>query len=153
VVINLPRNVTITHSTGSDSIRSLSGSDALGLSGGSLSISSNSVYRGPVTLAGATLTGTGNLELDGLFTWNAGTMRGTGTTLAKGSVVLDNNAGFFQQGPTLDGRTFDNSKSAIWVGGSISSGGHQLVRQRYARQLDVRQHQDDDLGRRQHLHP
>jgi hypothetical protein len=79
VVIDLA-GITVTHSsTASDSIHSLTSQDALTISGGSLSVASNSVIGNNLGLLGATLTGAGTITVTGMLTWSGGTMGGTGT--------------------------------------------------------------------------
>jgi hypothetical protein len=44
--------------------------------------------RGTLTLQTGAITGTGDLTIDGLFTWTAGTISGAGTTHANGGMSL-----------------------------------------------------------------
>ena len=57
VIIDVPGSVTITHTSGADSINSLSlaSNDTLSLSGGSLSIATASTLDGTLALSGGTL--------------------------------------------------------------------------------------------------
>src|SRR5262249_10696786 len=57
VVIDISANITITHSSGTDSIHSLTSRDALALSGGTLSIAASSKIGNTFTLTGGTLAG------------------------------------------------------------------------------------------------
>ena len=71
----------------------------------------------PVSLTGGTLTGAGDLTVNGLLTWSAGTMSGTGKTIADGGMLMS--------GPgsvVLDGRTIDNSGTATWDPPSFFAG-------------------------------
>jgi hypothetical protein len=62
---------------------------------------------------GGTLTGTGNVTVDGLLTWAGGAMSGLGHTLANGGMALS--------GGTLDRRTLDNAGTATWTAGNLSA--------------------------------
>ncbi len=109
VIIDVVGDITVTHSSGTTSIYSLSSEEALVLSGGSFAISAASTVNSTLTLSGATLTGAGELTVAGLLTWSGGTMSGTGKTIADGGMLMS--------GPgsvVLDGRTIDNSGTAIW---------------------------------------
>lgn len=58
VVINVT-GVTVTHSTGTDSVHSLTSQDAFVLSGGTLSLAMSSVINNTFTLSGGALLGAG----------------------------------------------------------------------------------------------
>src|SRR5262249_26729699 len=80
-VINVPGNVTITHSAGQDMVHSLTCEDNLVLSGGTLGLATASTIDGAFTMSNATLKGPGDLTLNGLFTWTGfGSMTGGGHT-------------------------------------------------------------------------
>ena len=79
VQINLA-GVTVTHSVGSDSVNSLTSSDPIILSGGTLSLASTSAVTANFTESGGTLAGAGNLSIGGL-TWSGGSMNGAGQTV------------------------------------------------------------------------
>jgi hypothetical protein len=64
-------------------------------------------------LTGGTLTGTSNLVVTGQTTWNAGTMSGTGHTMALGGMVIGSDPVF---GKLLDGRTVDSGGNTTWAG-------------------------------------
>jgi hypothetical protein len=66
-----------------------------------------------LTLDGGALTGTGNVTIEGRFTWNGGVMTGAGTTTIAASAVLN------LRGGTLDGRTIDNAGQTLWTQGNI----------------------------------
>src|SRR5262249_2697941 len=59
---------------------------------------------------GGILGGSGNFTVNGLLTWQSGTMTGTGATVAKGGISLDlfGNA-------TLNHRQLDNNGVATWT--------------------------------------
>src|SRR5262249_43137880 len=90
VVIDVPGGVTITHSTGEDTVHSLTCEDNLILSGGTLALISASVIDGTFTLTNAVLKGPGDLTLNGAFSWSGfGSMSGGGHTRTNGSSILN----------------------------------------------------------------
>jgi hypothetical protein len=122
VVINVPGNVTITHSNFNDAILSLTCNDNLVISGNSfisLSIATASVINGNLTISGGTLGGGGNLTLNGLFTWTSGTMTGGGHTVANGGMVLDTSN--FNVLNLVNGRVLDNAATATWTGNGVGA--------------------------------
>src|SRR5262249_34937962 len=71
--------ITVVHSAGvDDAVISLHSQAALYLSGGSLSVASTSTIDSDFTLSTATLGGTGDVTIAGLFTWG-GRLTGTPT--------------------------------------------------------------------------
>jgi hypothetical protein len=118
VVINVPGNVTITHSSGTDLIHSLTSSDTLVVSGGYLYIADASTLSGALTLSGGTLTGPNSLTVNGAFSWTGGTMGGSGSTHADDGFTISGG-----NGKTLDTRTLDYTGTATWSG----TGGISLV--------------------------
>src|SRR5262249_2127590 len=114
VVIDAP-GLTVRHSTGADSVHSVTSNGTLELSGGSPSLSSASTLNA-FTLDGGTLAGLGDVTVGGLLTWTAGTLSGAGHVAANGGMQISGNATH-----TLSGRTLDNAAEADWTGtGSIS---------------------------------
>jgi ELWxxDGT repeat protein len=85
VAIGLPgqNTFTVTHSTGADSVYSLSSQDALVLSGGSLSIAAGSTVNNSFTLSGGTLGGPGSLTVNGGSTLSGGTLDGANLVIAR----------------------------------------------------------------------
>jgi hypothetical protein len=69
---------TIVLSSGTHSIRSLTSSEALTISGGSLALAADSQIHAAFTLSGGTLTGNGDLTLTDAMLWTAGSMTGGG---------------------------------------------------------------------------
>jgi hypothetical protein len=112
VLISLP-GITVTHNqSNADSINSLACSDILSVAAGSLRIAAASSITNALNLSGGTLTGPGGLIVFGLLTWTGGTMSGSGTTLASGGLSLSGTTG----SEFLDGRTLVNSGAATWSG-------------------------------------
>jgi len=93
----------------------------LSVTGGTASFFQNLTLP-TLTMSGGTFYDAGNVTIKGLLTWYGGSLTGPGVTLAKGGVTLENMAGFFQTGPTLDGRTFENAGTLTWLGGNVSTG-------------------------------
>jgi hypothetical protein len=119
VIINRPGDITVTFRTGAADINSLTSDEAFVLSGGTLTLSANSVLNGPFTFSGGTLGGAGNLEIDDLFTWSGGVMGGSGATNATGGMQIDN-AGAVQ---IADMRRLNNAGDAVWTGdGGFNNG-------------------------------
>jgi len=113
VTISIP--ATVVHSDAvTDSIKSLTSTQALTISGGTLSIASASTTSGPLVVDGGTLTGTGNLTVQGLLTLTAGTISASGAVDADAGIVI-NPAG---DGFALDGTTLTNAagQTATWTG-------------------------------------
>jgi hypothetical protein len=103
--------ITVTHSTGTDTVHRLTSEDAVVLSDGSLSLAAASTIDNSFTLSGGTLSGLGTLTVNGLLTWTSGIMTGTAHTVAQGGLAL-NPSGVTQ----LDGRILDNTGTATWTG-------------------------------------
>ena len=95
-------------------INSLTSTEPLTISGGTLSIASASTTSAALTISGGTLTGAGSLSVGGLVTLSSGTLSGSSTLSANGGILI-NTAGstFF-----LDGQTLTNAagQTATWSG-------------------------------------
>ena len=109
-----PANVT-------DSINSLTSTEPLTISGGTLSIAAASTIGSTLSITGGTLTGTGDVSVSGLVTLTAGTLSGSSTLNANGGMAInppDNTNGNFN----LDGRTVNNAagQTATWTGATSS---------------------------------
>src|SRR5262245_31819255 len=87
-VINAAAGISIVHSSGTDSLRSLTSQNAILLSGGSLTIGAASTINNTFTLTGGTLSGTGDLTVSGLLSWTGGALTGGGRTVAQGGLAL-----------------------------------------------------------------
>jgi hypothetical protein len=111
VVIDVPGNVSVTHAAGADAIHSLTSQKTIVLSGGTLSLSGDSVVNNDTILTGGTLAGDGDLAVNGLLIWTDGAMSGSGHTLANNGLVISGSAA-----KTLTGRTLDNAGMATWSG-------------------------------------
>jgi RHS repeat-associated protein len=100
--------ITVTHSSGADSIKSLTtGTNTLTLSGGTLSIASDSEIGNLLTLTGGTLDGAGKVTVDKALNWSDGTMSGAGTTaIAAGATAT------LSRGLSLSQRTLSNGGTA-----------------------------------------
>lgn len=118
VTIDVPGDITVTHSQGDTSIVSLHSEEAIVLSGGSLSINAVSEINNTFTMSlpplvsrAITLSGAGDLTVNGLFTWTEGSVDGSGRIIANGGLVIGGNAHKF-----FSGRTLDNAGTATWSG-------------------------------------
>jgi hypothetical protein len=66
--------------------------------------------------SGATLTGPGDVVIDGILSWGGGTVAGTGLLSVSSAGLLNINAG---NQVVLDGRTIQNVGDLLWMGGDI----------------------------------
>ncbi len=112
VTINIAANV-VHSSNVTDSINSLTSTEPLTVSGGTLSIAAASTI-GSLAISGGTLTGTGDVSVSGLVTLTAGTLSGSSALNANGGMVINPTGGNFN----LDGRTVNNAvgQTATWTG-------------------------------------
>ncbi len=119
ISIALNSGATITHGQAiADSVNSLTSSDPISFSVGTLSIAGSSTISSTLTLSGGTITGAGTLNVSGLLTWTGGTMSGTGITTANGGMQIGPSASNAPE--ILDFRTLNNAGAATWSGGLIS---------------------------------
>ena len=127
--------ITVTHSTGSDSINSLSSNESLIVSGGTLSLASGSSVNAALTINGGTLNvnGDAGLTVSGAATisdgvlggsgavafhdlrWTGGWLSGSGVKqiAAGGTLVIDGGLKKYLQS------TINNSGSAVLSGGGV----------------------------------
>ena len=107
-----PTNVT-------DSINSLTSTEPLTISGGTLSIAAASTIGSTLSISGGTLTGTGDVSVSGLVTLTAGTLSGSSALNANGGMLINPAGGQFN----LDGRTVNNAagQTATWTGSHIDN--------------------------------
>ena len=116
VTIDIAANV-VHSSNVTDSINSLTSTEPLTISGGTLSIAAASTIGSTLTINGGTLTGTGDVTVSGLVTLTAGTLSGSSALNANGGITInppDNTNGDIN----LDGRTVNNAagQTATWTG-------------------------------------
>ena len=109
VVVDVPGNVTITHSQGSTPI------SRLVLARGTLSVDSTIQISNGFSQSGGTLTGSSGLVVGGLFTWTGGIMEGTGTTTADGGMNI-NGTGTMSLRRTLVNAA---GQTATWTNGNV----------------------------------
>ena len=99
VTIDVPGNITITHNSTTDTIKSLSCQENLVLSGGTLTINGTSTVNGNLTLSGATLNTTSAITLNGNTTWSSGTINATGAGLTTtGAMSITGSTSVYLQG-------------------------------------------------------
>ena len=116
VTIDIAANVVHSDNV-TDSINSLTSTEPLTISGGTLSIASASTIGGALTINGGTLTGTGDVSVSGLVTLTSGTLSGSSSLNANGAMLInpsDDPAGVF----SIDGRVVNNAagQTATWTG-------------------------------------
>ena len=97
---------TVQHDTGTDTVNSLTTTNKLLLSGGTLAINGPSAINNGFTLSGGTLSGTGVVTCSGTLNWTSGTMSGTGTTTIASGAILNIDGG---GGLRIDQRTLNNA--------------------------------------------
>jgi IPT/TIG domain-containing protein len=126
VTIDIAANVVHSDDV-TDSIHSLTSTEPLTISGGTLSIASASTIGGALTIgipslfsgSGGTLTGAGNVSVSGLVTLASGTLSGSGALNANGGMQINPGGGVFH----LDGRIVNNAagQTATWSGNNGNS--------------------------------
>lgn len=114
VVINVGNVITVTHSSGTHTVKSMQCDEAFTLSGGTFNLSSTSEINGTFTMSGnLVLGGAGELGVNGLFAWSSGDMLGSGRTVANAGILFSSTA-------RKDlGRRLDNAGMATWTAGEI----------------------------------
>ena len=88
VTINIAADV-VHSSDVTDSIHSLTSTEPLTISGGTLSIAAASTIGNTLSINGGTLTGTGDVSVSGLVTLTAGTLSGSGALNANGGMLIN----------------------------------------------------------------
>jgi hypothetical protein len=129
--------ISVTHASGADSVNSVASTDAIVISGGSLSVAADSALTNAAVpdvliLSGGTLTESGNLAVNGHFTWSSGTLSGGGTLTAQGGMLLQS-SGL----KVLDGITLDNLGAAVWSAGQFNLNNGATLINEAAGTLDV----------------
>ena len=105
----------VTHSQNvTDAINSLTASQPLTISLGSLSVATASSTTSSLSVTGGTLTGAGAITVGGLLTLDSGTISGSGAVSANGGILFNQGNTSF----TLDGRPLTNAagQTATWTG-------------------------------------
>jgi hypothetical protein len=118
VTIDIAANVVHSDNV-TDSINSLTSTEPLTISGGTLSIAAASTIDSTLSITGGTLTGTGDLSVSGLVTLTSGTLSGSSALNANGGMLINPTGGNFN----LDGRAVNNpaGQTATWATGSIEA--------------------------------
>jgi hypothetical protein len=135
----IPSGVTVTHSTGTDTIHQISDTGTVILSGGTLNIDATGTL-GSVDITGGTLGGTGDVTVTGDATLGGGSLTSTGTitlegnsTLAgdvtiAGTVINDGTITWTGDGTIqLTGGTLDNEPGSTFVADSNDSPTGQTI--------------------------
>jgi hypothetical protein len=111
VTINVP-SIAVTHSVGNnDLVHTVTSSDPISFSSGSLTIGGASTINAAFSLSGGTLYGPGALNLNGLFSWTGGQFYGNQTVNANAGVAVSGTSGV-----TLNGTRFNNAGTFTWTG-------------------------------------
>ena len=116
VVIDVPGEITITHSTGTHGVRSLRSEETIVLDGGNLDIGLDPVLHNRLTITTGTLTAAGEMQVSGLLTWAQGTLGGSGTTTATGGIRFSGQTARF-----LNGRSLVNTGTIVFENGSLTT--------------------------------
>ena len=117
VVINVPgASPTITIDSGNQSVHSLTATDSLVISGGSLTLAASSEIDGSLTYSDSNaLTTGGTLTLKGATTWSAGTFGGTGTIDNASGATLTIAGGVSLTGALNNDGTIDQTTGPLYV--------------------------------------
>jgi hypothetical protein len=78
---------------------------------------------GNLTLGMATIGGSNDLTISGIFNWNGGLFAGPGKVIANGGINIGGGAGR----SIVDGRTLINNATATWTGGDITFSNNALI--------------------------
>jgi hypothetical protein len=106
--VYIPASASVTFSFGATTVNSLYSDGLFTLSGDTLSVTAASTLNN-FTVSGGTLSGSGEVTVNGLFTWTGGTMSGSGTLIASGGMVFSGNGTRI-----LNARILENRGSATW---------------------------------------
>ena len=117
VRINIAANVVHSKDV-TDSINSLTSTEPLTISGGTLSIAAVSTISSTLSITGGTLTGTGDLNVSGLVTLTAGTLSGASSLNANGGMLINPVFSAVNNYFYIAGRTINNAagQTATWGG-------------------------------------
>ncbi len=110
--------ITFNSASGSVEVNSLSSSEPLLISGGTLAVVDSAQLHAPFTLSGGTLTGAGTITVAASMVWSGGSMTGSGVTNAEGGLTIDGSGV-----KTIHERTLNNAGTAIWSGTGNLTGG------------------------------
>ena len=124
VIPNVGPTTEVVYASGSTCVYSVTCSEPFVLQDGDLSIGSNSTFSNSFTLeTPATLSGLGDVTVEGTFNWSGGTLSGAASTLANGGLFISGT-------DTKDlrrGRVLSNASAGAWSGsGAIRHGEGEL---------------------------
>ena len=122
VTLAQPGTITITHSIGTDAVASLTGSDLLSVTGGSLAVTGTTSLTGGLSINTATLTLGGISQIAGGFAFGSGHLVVSGSTTVSGTATVGNG--------TIDGTgTLTTTGTTTTGGQSFLSGGMTWLNQ------------------------
>jgi hypothetical protein len=112
--IDVPGEATIVHATAwVERLRTLTCAESLVLIGGEISTDVSWLQTGSLTVAGATVSGAGNLIIGASATWSGGAMQGAGQVRVRPGAVLT------IAGDVTLARTLVNNGTLVWAGGDV----------------------------------
>ncbi|MFN0066630.1 MAG: Ig-like domain-containing protein, partial [Limisphaerales bacterium] len=123
VVLDRPAtNVVVTHQTGNTLVSSLAGTESLRLTGGSLTLQSNSLLSGPLLVQGGTLSNRAELRLTGPVTFGPRAfLRGGGTSVFAGPVTLAGSTSVGGNDVEIGGQTLRIEGGPLtWAAGDVT---------------------------------
>ncbi len=101
VIPDVPATPMVTFSSGATAINSVTSSELLTISGGSLDIATASTLNSGLSLSGGSLLGAGTVTVSGALNWSGGGMGGTGQTIANGTLTITASNQSLHSGRTL----------------------------------------------------
>src|SRR5687767_7312713 len=114
-VMDRPSGVyLITHDQGNDQVHSINSAEQFDLKGGNLFFSNPSTFGHTLILSGGNFSGTGNVVVNGMFDWRAGTIA---------AIQLTANGGMTLSGTLTNTRTITNNATAVMTGTLNNQGG------------------------------
>jgi RHS repeat-associated protein len=120
VVIDVPGSeITVVHSSGNTAVQSLQSQESLTLSGGTLSLASDSSINAAATLSGGILSANGDLTITDTFDWTGGTLQGEGATVINSGAMMHIRGENWHQFAT---HTIRGEGLVEWTEGSLRDG-------------------------------
>ncbi|MCA9757138.1 MAG: FG-GAP repeat protein [Candidatus Eisenbacteria bacterium] len=120
VIPDVTNTTEVAYTAGTIAVNTLESNEPLRISGGEITFVGSGFLHDELTLeSGATISGGGDIVLDGLLTWTGGVMTGEGKTVANGGIEISGS----DDKELRSGRVLRNTSSATWSGtGAIRHG-------------------------------